>query len=63
MNLQMITSSLFPQDDTGTPRWSDSGQYQFRILYNGSYRRVSSRPQRTCQAADFVTQWDPWADQ
>lgn len=51
----MIVSSIFPQDDTGTPRWSDSGQYQLRILYNGSYRRVSSRPQRTSQVADFVS--------
>ncbi|KAI0645166.1 hypothetical protein C8Q79DRAFT_756199 [Trametes meyenii] len=38
---KMIVSSLYPQDCSGTPRRSDSNQYQYRILYNGDYRRIS----------------------
>ncbi|KAI0669613.1 hypothetical protein C8Q78DRAFT_1070706 [Trametes maxima] len=38
---KMITSSLYPQDCSGMPCRSDTNQYQFRILYNGDYRRVS----------------------
>ncbi|KAI0629428.1 hypothetical protein C8Q77DRAFT_1220174 [Trametes polyzona] len=40
---KMIASALYPQDPGGSPRWSDSGQYQFRILYNGAYRRIDDQ--------------------
>ncbi|KAI0827990.1 hypothetical protein BC628DRAFT_1432146 [Trametes gibbosa] len=38
---KMIASSLYPQDASGSPQSSSSGEYQFRILYNGSHRRVN----------------------
>ncbi|KAM5543052.1 hypothetical protein V8D89_003436 [Ganoderma adspersum] len=37
---KLIVSSLIPQDGKGLPALSNSGQYQFRILYNGAHRRV-----------------------
>ena len=40
LQAQMILSSLFPQDADGHPSNSSGGRYQFRILYNGAYRRV-----------------------
>ncbi|OSC96512.1 cysteine proteinase [Trametes coccinea BRFM310] len=38
---KIMVESLYPQDDTGRPCRSESGEYQLRVLYNGSYRRVS----------------------
>ncbi|KAH9855926.1 hypothetical protein C2E23DRAFT_723547 [Lenzites betulinus] len=38
---KMISSSLYPQDAFGTPQWSESGEYQFRILYNGGHRHIN----------------------
>ncbi|PIL33578.1 hypothetical protein GSI_04201 [Ganoderma sinense ZZ0214-1] len=36
----LIVSSLIPQGNKGLPTLSASGQYQFRILYNGAHRRL-----------------------
>ncbi|KAH9889397.1 hypothetical protein C8Q73DRAFT_653542, partial [Cubamyces lactineus] len=38
---KLITDSLYPQDARGVPYRSNTGQYEFRTLYNGAHRRVS----------------------
>jgi hypothetical protein len=38
---QLSLSALYPQDSNAVPCLSDSGQYAFRIFFNGEYRRVS----------------------
>ena len=40
-DLQLILSSLYPQDEHGLPAISDTGQYHVKTFYNGAYRRVS----------------------
>ncbi|KAI8978288.1 hypothetical protein BD414DRAFT_495116 [Trametes punicea] len=37
---KIIVESLYPQDDKGEPCLSGTGEYYFRILYNGCHRRV-----------------------
>ncbi|KAI0326343.1 cysteine proteinase [Cubamyces sp. BRFM 1775] len=38
---KLVIDSLYPQDARGVPCKSNTGQYEFRILYNGGHRRVS----------------------
>ncbi|KAJ8473861.1 hypothetical protein ONZ51_g7595 [Trametes cubensis] len=38
---KLIIDSLYPQDVNAAPCRSNSGQYEFRILYNGGHRRIS----------------------